>query len=152
MGVRKIKEKKYKVKLYYVTWHAACEHVYKHGESIQYSDLDGDDVYFRQLNEYLEAGWEIMKVGDMNITMTGDIYPIEDHLKNLRVRKALKQYIQFYTRNRKILYWDQPRICGREDKIVPYGYIVDSKKLDKIVEKVLKDLAKRPMKDFVRKL
>jgi hypothetical protein len=79
--IRKIDEKKYLVEIYRITWHAACETVWRSGEknSICYSDLDGEHVYIWQIVKYLSAGWDILTWLERDkIVLTGDNYPVND--------------------------------------------------------------------------
>jgi hypothetical protein len=75
MGVRKIEEKKYTAQLHCITWHAASLAVYKGRDpnALTYQDIDGDHCYFWTLYEFLQAGWDILKMeGQLSVVLTGD--------------------------------------------------------------------------------
>ena len=142
MGVRKIPMKKYRADLYCVTWHAANEAVYlaEEKEWFHYSNMDGDHCYFYRLVEYLEAGWDIYKLSDegLGVTLTGDVWPLDDVLKEKRVRNGLYGFIVGW----KVA---DHLICERNIG----SYYSDTKKVDKVIDEVLESLRKRPIRDFV---
>ncbi|OGM10457.1 hypothetical protein A2Z67_04065 [Candidatus Woesebacteria bacterium RBG_13_36_22] len=153
MGIRTIEEKKYTVQLYYITWHACCESVREGQNQLSYSDMDGDHCYFNRFFEYLQAGWDILKMEDqLSVVLTGDVFPIEKHNVEKGVRRALARYIHQYPEwggyiGVTVEKPDRPRLPG--ERIVDYPYIIDSKKVDKIVEEVLESLKNKPIEDFV---
>ncbi len=147
MGIRKIKEKKYTAQLDCRTWHAAGEVVYEKGKKhwIFYSDIDGDHCYFHRLHEYLEAGWDILKMeGQLSVVLTGDNWPFVKQADK-RVRNAIRGYIiQYPEYGEKWDRPDRPRLCG--EKIVEDSYF-DLKKVDKVVEETINFLKKKPMEE-----
>lgn len=92
-----------------------------------------------------------MGIREIAVRLTGDTYPIENILREEGVRKALGKYIHVYPdfSSSKAV---RPRICGIEDKIVPYGYFIDYKKVKKVIEEALDSLRNRPIEDFISRL